>query len=529
MVTKKVQEFKVGDKVIPKRRCDVRNPDTHPVYVDFMKTYEGKVGTVTTVEDSFDDAVFMYGVTFEGGEDPWVYRAEWLNPAPCEEPKFVAGDRVVPLPPKKEWYAVKDFSYVSPMEKYTGEVRTVMYVENGKVPRYAVGPDDPWNYHAEWLRKATDEEIRLADTPKIGAYCVGDRVVPLPRKVVGNANESPMYVTAMDKYAGEVGTVVERTASGSYKVTFDVTFDDEHRFLYRPEWLKPATGSAFKKGDKVVPLHFDELPEGRGYCYVESMRKYMGQTGTVTYVTGDDISASSHRVYHVRFADGMEWKYYADWIRPLASAKKEVPEMVSKACFTVPIHVDVPSDREKLVPKRGAIAYDYFGHLGLILTDEPEDITYANGDSGKAWTGIFLEDASSETRLAHGADRSLFGKWSSKCPVVVGFASSVNFAAVPAPSAGRKTHIDDWKRRTDLAKVRADADKLVNYHKDGVANEDDYRLLVGYAKHGRIETDDAGHHYRESATSCEATIIHRLRELLGCSAVIAELLVSKYA
>lgn len=45
---------------------------------------------------------------------------------------------------------------------------------------------------------------------------------------------------------------------------------------------------------------------------------------------------------------------------------------------------------EKLEPKRGAIALCSMGSLGLILSDKPEKITYDDGKTAEAWTGVYL-------------------------------------------------------------------------------------------------------------------------------------------
>ena len=78
-----------------------------------------------------------------------------------------------------------------------------------------------------------------------------------------------------------------------------------------------------------------------------------------------------------------------------------------------------------LEPRRGAFALCSKGLLGLILSDGPEEIIYPDGTKGRAWTGIHLTGAD---KLAEGSNAQfLIGspKWSSRRPIVIGYAGEV--------------------------------------------------------------------------------------------------------
>ena len=45
-----------------------------------------------------------------------------------------------------------------------------------------------------------------------------------------------------------------------------------------------------------------------------------------------------------------------------------------------------------MIPKAGAIARCSRGAVGMILYDNPQDVTYPDGNKGKAWVGIHLTD-----------------------------------------------------------------------------------------------------------------------------------------
>lgn len=57
-------------------------------------------------------------------------------------------------------------------------------------------------------------------------------------------------------------------------------------------------------------------------------------------------------------------------------------------------------------PQRGDIAICSLGHVGIIECDEPQEVTYSDGNKGRTWVGTHLEP--------------LAGKpWSSRNPVVI--------------------------------------------------------------------------------------------------------------
>lgn len=68
-------------------------------------------------------------------------------------------------------------------------------------------------------------------------------------------------------------------------------------------------------------------------------------------------------------------------------------------------------------PRRGDIAICSAGYRGLILQDDPKEITYADGNKATAYIGVHLDE---RTR----ADGSRIVKpgdpWSSRSPNVVG-------------------------------------------------------------------------------------------------------------
>lgn len=47
---------------------------------------------------------------------------------------------------------------------------------------------------------------------------------------------------------------------------------------------------------------------------------------------------------------------------------------------------------KNLTPRKGAIAICSLGSIGLITSDEPQEVTYADGNKAVAWTGIHLTD-----------------------------------------------------------------------------------------------------------------------------------------
>lgn len=78
---------------------------------------------------------------------------------------------------------------------------------------------------------------------------------------------------------------------------------------------------------------------------------------------------------------------------------------------------------QKLVPRRGAIATCSIGSLGLILSEAPEDITYPDGNKGKAWTGIYLADRTVRWHFGPKQGQDEFvtagSPWSSSKPNVI--------------------------------------------------------------------------------------------------------------
>jgi len=72
-------------------------------------------------------------------------------------------------------------------------------------------------------------------------------------------------------------------------------------------------------------------------------------------------------------------------------------------------------------PCKGAFAFCSFHCLGLITSDEPQEVVYSDGNKGKAWVGIHLTD-----KIA-----SVGSLWSSCCPIVVGHIRAFNDPRVP--------------------------------------------------------------------------------------------------
>jgi hypothetical protein len=66
-------------------------------------------------------------------------------------------------------------------------------------------------------------------------------------------------------------------------------------------------------------------------------------------------------------------------------------------------------------PRRGSFARCSRGFLGLITCDEPQEVTYPDGNNGVAWVGIHLTGSN-----------GLAGRpWSSRMPVVVGHVEEI--------------------------------------------------------------------------------------------------------
>lgn len=71
-------------------------------------------------------------------------------------------------------------------------------------------------------------------------------------------------------------------------------------------------------------------------------------------------------------------------------------------------------------PRPGAIAFCRRGYLGMITSFEPEDITYPDGNKGKAWKGIQLTNKPAFTE-GYAGPTGIGTPWSSKYPQVVGY------------------------------------------------------------------------------------------------------------
>jgi hypothetical protein len=72
-----------------------------------------------------------------------------------------------------------------------------------------------------------------------------------------------------------------------------------------------------------------------------------------------------------------------------------------------------PSDLEGEImkPQRGAVAVCGLNHgAGLITSEQPEEVTYPDGNKGVAWTGIWIDP------IEKAGD-----PWSSRNPKVIGF------------------------------------------------------------------------------------------------------------
>ena len=85
-------------------------------------------------------------------------------------------------------------------------------------------------------------------------------------------------------------------------------------------------------------------------------------------------------------------------------------------------------DTTYLMPKRGAIALCSLNALGLITCDEPQEITYNDGNKGLAWTGVQLMDV--QIPGINGDEGKTFDvkvgeQWSSRNPRVVGYIDDV--------------------------------------------------------------------------------------------------------
>lgn len=71
-------------------------------------------------------------------------------------------------------------------------------------------------------------------------------------------------------------------------------------------------------------------------------------------------------------------------------------------------------------PKKYALAYCSRGYLGYITHDDPQVVTYPDGNSALAWVGIQLTDKAPFDPNYTGPT-GIGAPWSSRHPVVVGY------------------------------------------------------------------------------------------------------------
>lgn len=79
-------------------------------------------------------------------------------------------------------------------------------------------------------------------------------------------------------------------------------------------------------------------------------------------------------------------------------------------------------------PCKYAIAKCSLGVYGVITVDEPKDVTYADGNTGVAWTGLVIRDISIPGVGGHSGkviNVKSGNTWSSKRPEVIAQLSSV--------------------------------------------------------------------------------------------------------
>lgn len=77
---------------------------------------------------------------------------------------------------------------------------------------------------------------------------------------------------------------------------------------------------------------------------------------------------------------------------------------------------------------KGTIAKCSAGAIGLITVDRPQEIIYADGNKGCAWTGIQLTDTEIAGRGKHEGQTfkvKMGDPWSSRDPQVLGFLGDV--------------------------------------------------------------------------------------------------------
>lgn len=88
---------------------------------------------------------------------------------------------------------------------------------------------------------------------------------------------------------------------------------------------------------------------------------------------------------------------------------------------------------KELKPKRGAIALCSLGRLGLITCDEPQEVTYNDGNIGISWVGIQLTDGEVQ---GVGGDKGktikqVIGQtWMSRNPKVIGYIQDIKIESL---------------------------------------------------------------------------------------------------
>jgi hypothetical protein len=76
---------------------------------------------------------------------------------------------------------------------------------------------------------------------------------------------------------------------------------------------------------------------------------------------------------------------------------------------------------ETLEPKKYAVAFCRIGLLGLITSDSPKLITYNDGHSRMAWTGIQLRHDTATLPSGKRVTVKPGDSWSSQTPRVIGY------------------------------------------------------------------------------------------------------------
>jgi hypothetical protein len=98
--------------------------------------------------------------------------------------------------------------------------------------------------------------------------------------------------------------------------------------------------------------------------------------------------------------------------------------------------------------RKGTLAICGIGCLGLITDDNPQEITYPDGNKSFAWVGIHLTDKVC----------SIGGKWLSRNPIVVGhiddYLAPVDFKYMQIPNICFSLANEDDKREMEFKKQR---------------------------------------------------------------------------